>query len=84
MLRTIWRRKASPVTSIVTSGPSLPDPDPVKGPDRLPVRRPEGARSRAGPRGPTRPRAIAAVSSGTRTPSAKRSRSGLRGPFQTV
>ena len=29
-------------------------------------------------------RAIAAVSSGTRTPSAKRSRSGLRGPFQTV
>ena len=29
-------------------------------------------------------RAIAAVSSGTRTPSAVRSRSGLGGPFQTV
>ena len=29
-------------------------------------------------------RAIAAISSGSRTPSAYRSRSGLRGPFQTV
>src|SRR4029079_12860767 len=80
---TIPRRKASARTSIVTREPFL-------------LTRPEctvrtGFRS-AAPKAekscrPSRTdpaRAIAAVSSGTRTPSAVRSRSGLRGPFQTV
>ena len=41
--RTIPRRKASAVTSIVTTRPLRRDPDRVNGPDRRPVRRPEGA-----------------------------------------
>ncbi len=83
MRRTMPRRKASARTSIVTSGPVLltrtewtvrtgcrsVDPKALKS------CRP----SKADPA-----RAIASVSSGTRTPSAVRSRSGLRGPFQTV
>ena len=83
MLRTIWRRKASPTTSIVTVRPCLrtrtactvrigcrwPPPKPVKS------CRPTRACAAS---------SIAVTSSGSRTPSAVRSRSGLRGPFQTV
>src|SRR5262245_23826914 len=80
---TIPRRKASALPSIVTSAP------PRLTRTACTVR--TGSRS-AAPKAekscrPSRTspaRAIAAVSSGTRTPSAVRSRSGLRGPFQTV
>ena len=37
MLRTIWRRNASPTTSIVTSRPCLRTRTSMEGPDRLPM-----------------------------------------------
>ena len=83
MRRTIPRRKESARTSIVTSRPSR------RTRTAMTVR--TGERSVAPkalkscrPMKTDPARAIAAVSSGTRTPSAVRSRSGLRGPFQTV
>ncbi len=60
-----------------------PDPDPVQGPDRLPVRSPEGPEVVAAHQG--RPGSChRGVVERDRTPSAVRSTSGLRGPFQTV
>lgn len=83
MRRTIPRRNESARTSIVTSRPSrltrtmltVRTGERSVAPKALKSCRP----MKADPA-----RAIAAVSSGTRTPSANRSRLGLRGPFQTV
>ncbi len=83
MRRTIPRRNASALTSIVTNRPfrltrtamTVRTGERSVAPKALKSCRPmktDPARS------------IAAVSSGTRTPSAVRSARGLRGPFQTV
>ena len=55
MLRTIWRRNASPTTSIVTMRPLPADPHPVKGPDRLSILVHRRPRSHADRPGPVRP-----------------------------
>src|SRR4249919_429942 len=81
--RTIPRRKASARTSIVTSRPSrrTRTDRTVRTVERSPAPK---ARKSCRPMKTDPARAIAAVSSGSRSPSAIRSCSGLRGPFQTV
>ena len=83
MRRTIPRRKASALTSIVTSVPSrlIRTSCTVRTGDRSAA--PKALKS-CRPMKTDPASDIAAVSSGARTPSAVRSRSGLRGPFQTV
>ena len=83
MRRTCPRRNESALTSIVTSRPCR------RTRTAMTVRTGERsvapkARKSCRPMKTDPARAIAAVSSGTRTPSAVRSRSGLGGPFQTV
>ena len=80
---TIPRRKASALTSIVTSDPLLLTRTECTVRTGFRSAAPKAAKS-CRPSRTDPARAIAAVSSGTRTPSAVRSRSGLRGPFQTV
>ena len=82
-LRTIWRRKASPITSIVMRRPSLRTRTPWRVRIGCQSAAPKAVKS-CRPSRTSAASAIAAVSSGRRTPSAVRSRSGLRGPFQTV
>jgi len=83
MRRTMPRRKASARTSIVTSRPTLLTRTEYTVRTGLRSADPKAEKSRR-PSKTDAARAIASVSSGTRTPSAVRSRSGLRGPFQTV
>src|SRR5262245_13694208 len=80
---TIPRRKASALTSIVTSDPLLLTRTECTVRTGFRSAAPKAEKS-CRPSRTSPARAIAAVSSGTRTPSAVRSRSGLRGPFQTV